>query len=121
MALALKSSTPPEALLARVRVDPVADTAVAGVPIPQAPTTSTGVVEGLPKLSLPTTAVVDPNTWHLDNVTLSNAVPLLEELGIEPSERAEQLSIADFCRLSARLAEVSGAAPIQNGGALDDE
>jgi 16S rRNA (adenine1518-N6/adenine1519-N6)-dimethyltransferase len=35
---------------------------------------------------------------------LPGAVPLLEELGIEPSERAEQLSIADFCRLSARLA-----------------
>ena len=35
---------------------------------------------------------------------LPNAVSLLEELGIEPSERAEQLSIADFCRLSARRA-----------------
>ena len=40
---------------------------------------------------------------------LPNAVPLLAELGIEPSERAEQLSIADFCRLSARLAELSDA------------
>jgi 16S rRNA (adenine1518-N6/adenine1519-N6)-dimethyltransferase len=35
---------------------------------------------------------------------LPGAVPLLEELGIEPSERAEQLAIADFCRLAARLA-----------------
>ncbi len=50
---------------------------------------------------------------------LSNAVSLLEELGIEPSERAEQLSVADFCRLSARLDEASGAAPIQSGPAPD--
>ena len=40
---------------------------------------------------------------------LPSAVPLLAELGIEPSERAEQLSIADFCRLSARLAQLSDA------------
>jgi hypothetical protein len=46
-------------------IHPVADTAVAGLPIPQAPTTATGVVEGLPTLSLLATAEVDPNTWHL--------------------------------------------------------
>lgn len=39
---------------------------------------------------------------------LPGAVAALEELGIEPSERAEQLSVADFCRLSALLSAVSG-------------
>lgn len=34
---------------------------------------------------------------------LPGAVGLLETLGIEPSARAEQLDIADFCRLSAAL------------------
>ncbi|WP_088342464.1 MULTISPECIES: 16S rRNA (adenine(1518)-N(6)/adenine(1519)-N(6))-dimethyltransferase RsmA [Rhodomicrobium] len=40
--------------------------------------------------------------------SLPGAVPLLEELGIDPSARAEQLDIADFCRLSARLTELAG-------------
>ena len=40
---------------------------------------------------------------------LPHAVSLLAELGIEPSERAEQLSVADFCRLSARLGELEQA------------
>lgn len=35
--------------------------------------------------------------------SLPGAVPLLEELDIEPSARAEELGIADFCRLAARL------------------
>jgi 16S rRNA (adenine1518-N6/adenine1519-N6)-dimethyltransferase len=35
--------------------------------------------------------------------SIPGAVSLLDELGIEPSIRAEQLAIADFCRLSARL------------------
>jgi 16S rRNA (adenine1518-N6/adenine1519-N6)-dimethyltransferase len=34
---------------------------------------------------------------------LPGAVALLGELGIDPAMRAEQLDIADFCRLSARL------------------
>jgi 16S rRNA (adenine1518-N6/adenine1519-N6)-dimethyltransferase len=36
---------------------------------------------------------------------LSGAVALLDELGIDPSLRAEQLGVADFCRLSARLSD----------------
>jgi 16S rRNA (adenine1518-N6/adenine1519-N6)-dimethyltransferase len=35
---------------------------------------------------------------------LPGAVVCLDELGIDPALRAEQLSVADFCRLSARLA-----------------
>jgi 16S rRNA (adenine1518-N6/adenine1519-N6)-dimethyltransferase len=50
---------------------------------------------------------------------LSNAVSLLAELGIEPSERAEQLSVADFCRLSARIADPSGTSPAQSGSVPD--
>lgn len=38
--------------------------------------------------------------------SLPGAIEALDELGIASSQRAEQLSIDDFCRLSARLARV---------------
>lgn len=45
---------------------------------------------------------------------LPGGAALLEELGIEPSERAEQLSVADFCRLSARLAAQGSMLPARS-------
>ena len=40
---------------------------------------------------------------------LPGAIPLLEPLGIDPSQRAEQLGVGDFCRLSAALSGVKNA------------
>ncbi len=39
--------------------------------------------------------------------SLPGAVGLMEELGIDPETRAEQLSVAEFCRLSERLSALS--------------
>jgi 16S rRNA A1518/A1519 N6-dimethyltransferase RsmA/KsgA/DIM1 with predicted DNA glycosylase/AP lyase activity len=36
--------------------------------------------------------------------SLPKALVALDELGIPSTARAEELSVADFCRLSARLA-----------------
>ena len=40
---------------------------------------------------------------------LPGAVPLLDALGIDPSQRAEQLGVGDFCRLSAALTAAKSA------------
>jgi 16S rRNA (adenine1518-N6/adenine1519-N6)-dimethyltransferase len=40
---------------------------------------------------------------------LPGAIPLLEPLGIDPSQRAEQLAVGDFCRLSAALSGAKNA------------
>jgi 16S rRNA A1518/A1519 N6-dimethyltransferase RsmA/KsgA/DIM1 with predicted DNA glycosylase/AP lyase activity len=34
---------------------------------------------------------------------LPGAIEAITELGLDPSMRAEQLSVADFCRLSAHI------------------
>lgn len=40
---------------------------------------------------------------------LPGAIPLLDALGIDPSQRAEQLGVGDFCRLSAALTAAKNA------------